>query len=251
MFPMKKYAKQSVNSSGIDAHQEFIQLSNQFSQIGLGFGLKMKPYNSEYLPYYSKLPAGFKKQVLEFLKIQIEIFQSAVEKGIDIRNTNQISWEALKRLNLKPAGDLFDKIKETDFLELYDLNVFQIFRDINFYGICGYTIEDLLSRPLQDLVARDVSISKQIMQWIQKFQNGEIRSTIDPQIPIHLIQEIDSDEKMASKLHIKYYSPLFDEKKKIVGIAVVANATEVQSTKKTSRLSGQDYPSLTLVNLDI
>lgn len=210
---------------------KFRSITEQIALIGSGLDLRIKPYENADLKYFSKLNLNHQECVLYSLTHQLQIYQTAIKDQINLRNKQQMSWSAMKKLNFIPCNDFFDKVSDTHILEIYDLNLIQVFRDIQFYGICSYSIEDLVSRPLEDLIHRDSAITNQILHWLGLFKQGKITKTIDPEIPKHRITETNSADRIQSNLKIKYYSPLFDIDKKIIGVAVIAEVSDIQYSK--------------------
>ncbi|HPI41409.1 MAG TPA: hypothetical protein PLJ21_11435, partial [Pseudobdellovibrionaceae bacterium] len=114
---------------------DFKKISESISELCILSGVSVAPYLNPKLKFFSRLNFETQNSVNENLKKQFEIYNAAFVKGVDLKKTAQLSWEALRRLNLVPSHDFFDKISDSNFLEFYDLNLIQIFRDINFYGI--------------------------------------------------------------------------------------------------------------------
>ncbi len=214
-------------SEDIDYQKNFKIVTAKISNLLLMNGVSVKAFRNDELPYFSNLRVDHQKIIVSVLESQFEIYSASYSAGISLRDTAQLSWQAIRRLGYVPSYDFFDKIQKDDFLEIYTLDSIQVFRDINFYRICSYSIEDLVTRPLIDLVDRPAEITEKIYYWVGKVMVGEVTATIDPQIPLHTVRELDSEFKIRTELKIKWYSPMFDNNKRVVALAVIAEAAQV------------------------
>ena len=107
--------------------------------LGNKLSVKIVPFRSEDLPYFSKKNNQEKKDILSSLQTVVDVYQSAINSGIEISDSRSLIWHALKKLGLRPSSDLFECIHENDIVEMYNGSS-QIFRSLNFYKLCSLKI---------------------------------------------------------------------------------------------------------------
>lgn len=196
-----------------DLSSDFDKKFKQYAELLASFieaeGIRVKPYSSPRLIHFSRLSNEHKHEVLRLLGIYIDVCIQTIKEKDSLLNTAILTWNMLKAFGFVPLNDVIDKIKNEDVVEFYDNQNVQIFRNIHFFKICSYSVEDLLCRQWWELYWRDEQIARQIFEMGTKIFNGEMKATQSVCLPAHILKELDSPLKYEMQLELKYLSPLF------------------------------------------
>lgn len=147
--------------------------------------------------------------LLARLEVETRIFAEASEAGERLTDSRHLLWRHFRRSGLTPASDLFDKIGETDVVEVYGLDNIHLFQNLNFFDWIGFTLEQIYSETWYALTRRDPKIEKALHAFGARLVSGEIRGTVDPEIPWHLLEEIGTETLYKFYIRIKHVSPVF------------------------------------------
>lgn len=176
-------------------------------------GLSTKPYPSERLMYFNQLQLEQKREVLQQLSTYLDVCIQTVNDGISLKNTSALTWRMVRKMGLVPLGDIFDKIEEDDVVEIYTPKSVQIFRNMKFFEVCSYTLEELLCLQWWQLYNRPNEITQAIFQETVTVFNQESPETMKSYVPVHFLEEIASTQNFRMQYELRYISPLLDGKK--------------------------------------
>lgn len=191
----------------------FRQLANTVVEIGKQANIPIVPYRDESLPHFSKLDQTAQSRVLTALKAYVDIYTATLAEGSSALDSLRVIWNALVQLGYKPTSDLFSFITSGSIIEIHDNTFVQIFRSINFFNLCTYSLEELYCHQITDLYERDLQLETQMMGIVSNIYSGEITNTILTGLKPHVIQEKMSEAKLRVMGHIKYLSPLYSSEK--------------------------------------
>ena len=119
---------------------------------------------------------------------------------------------------------MFTYLKNTDIVEIQNLKLHQLFRNLKFYDYCSYSLEELSCLPWIKLFYRPPEINQELISVIAKVVQKNVQYTYPVNVNPHLIQETCSPFKYDIEFNAKFYSPVFDSKKNIVGGVVMEEA---------------------------
>jgi hypothetical protein len=130
-------------------------------------------------------------------------------------------WRSLRRGGWTPNSDVFDAIEKDDTVEVYSLQMKQIFRNLEFFKYISYTLEEVHGGTWYELVSRDDEAQKILFESAMKIVTGEVKTTVDvSHVPNHMIQELRSPEKRKMMIQMKVLSPVMRDGETIAIIAV-------------------------------
>jgi hypothetical protein len=198
----------------------FRHLSETYAQFAAEENVKVRPYLSPDLPLYSKLSREEQELAVNFLQEAVQIFSEMQQEGISLRNDLQLLWRSLSRLRMIPEKDIFDKITDGFTIEVYAMNHRHLFWNLNMMEVLSLTLEQLLCKPWWELASRPQEITNAFMEIIGKMISGETPGTIPIQVPVHILEEIDSELSYRIEVDVKYISPLKRDGKMVGGITV-------------------------------
>jgi PAS domain-containing protein len=171
-------------------------------------GVLKKPYASPELPHFGKLSAAGKQEVVQNLAHTLEVFDEVRNEGCSLRDSPQLIWRNLRKLRWTPRSDLFDKIEESDVIEIFSRDHRGLFRNLAFYEILSYPLEELLAATWFELVHRQEEMTQLLFECAGKILSGEIRETTAPEIPEHCFYETRSPELLHFSMKLRLVSPL-------------------------------------------
>jgi PAS domain-containing protein len=176
-------------------------------------GVSKSPYFSRDLPHFSKLAADEQAEAVRVLGHTLEIFDEVKSAGGSLADTPQLIWRSLRRLNWTPKSDVFDKIEKGDVIEIYSTEHRGLFRNLAFYDLVSYSLEDVFARKWFELFKRDEKKTAEIFQFVDRILRDEFRETTAPGFGHHLCYEMSSPARLHYKMSVKYVSPVYKEGK--------------------------------------
>lgn len=200
-----------LDVSGVESNdmiKQFVKLADQLCEILSGFGLSVKPYHDKNNLYFAQLSLELQKSQINHLQRYVEVCQETKEQGHDLRESGQLIWNMLKKLNLKSNVDIYSNLRASDVVEIYNNQNVQTFRNLNFFKICSYTIDELLSLPWWKLYHRDEVVSREIFAVGAGVFSGEITEMVSPVSRPHILEETASASRIKMILKVKAMSPL-------------------------------------------
>lgn len=200
------------NVAGIPSPElgEFKNLLEKFCTLAKAEGVDLTPYTGEGPRFFALLPQAQKTLVLDSFRAYVEVCAEVVAQGASLRDDRIIVWRVLQRLKLHPPSDLMQEIKEGEVIEIYNSDFVQIFRNLRFFEICSYTLDELLSRPLWELVEREESITGMIVHQASKLLSGTINGLFQFDVPEHSIYERESVGRNKITVKLTIGAPLWN-----------------------------------------
>lgn len=200
---------------------EFREMCLKLSHFGREEGVRILPFRSPHLPYFSGLSPAYQSVVLDRLKIFTEICEMTRKEGHQIKNTASLTWFALKRFGFSFGSDLFSQIHDQSVIEFYDEENIQIFRNLKFFEVCSYTLEDIYCRPWPELFVRSESgVTEGLLQIIQGFYQGGNTKMTPVDLGSQTIVETSSMFEYQLKAQVNFLAPLFQNKRTVGFVAI-------------------------------
>ncbi|MBC7714685.1 MAG: hypothetical protein H7177_15170 [Rhizobacter sp.] len=187
---------------------EFKRLAHEYCEIINQFGYKVKPHRDWKVLHFEKCALPQKKRAILFLDANIEILKECIASGENPRNSARLLWRILRKIKATPEADIFDKMLETDVVEVYLDDHTQIFRNLEFFNYTSFTIDELLCGPWHKLYKRDWIPTLRMMRMAVKIFAGRLNSTSAWNVPTHVFYEVGSEETLKQTIELKYLSPL-------------------------------------------
>lgn len=188
---------------------KFREISEKISELAATVDIRITPYHNKELTFFSKLSTDTRINILNSLRIYLEVHQDVVNEGASILDSARVVWSALAKLGYRPTSDLFSYIKEGNVVEIHDHNLVQVFRNFVFFKYCSYTLEELYCFALSELYSRDQSVAMDLITEVQKVFSEETKTVTPVSLKPHIIYEIASIEKLQIQDQIHYFAPLF------------------------------------------
>lgn len=202
---------QISNCSDADHASKFRMFAESLVELALREGVRVRPFESPELRHFSRLQLEEQRKVLERLRIYVDLCASVVSEGGLLRDSPLLVMKMIKKLGLTSRAEILDKIKADSIVEIYTPDNIQIFRNLRFFEICSYTLEDIMCREWWKLYWREDVFTREIFLCASRMFNGEINTTISPPIPRHVLKEKESMFQIGVEMQIDYLSPLYQD----------------------------------------
>jgi hypothetical protein len=208
-----------------DLKARFSQLALSLTRMAESANVRVIPYRAPSLPYFSRLPEAQQRSALKLLEHYISILCHAIHSGYKLDDPKMLTWVAIKSFGFIPSSDLFHKIDPGDIVEIYDLDNFQIFRNLRFFEFCSYTVEDIYCRPWPSLFRRDETVTSEIFELLKVvYAENKVKVYERAHMPAQTVEETDSPLHYKLKIKGKYLGTLFDQSKKLSALVSVETA---------------------------
>lgn len=148
------------------------------------------PYNTNSISsFQSKTITEQEGIISSFLKYY-ELCTRCIASNIDIKDSRKLLWKILPQLGLHPTSELFDRLDDSQVIEVYWPNFVQVFRNMKFLELCSYPVADLYIKPWPELFHRPQEASDEIVRSINScLTSGE---TTPCEVKDHFLYEINS-----------------------------------------------------------
>ncbi|WP_413291110.1 hypothetical protein [Bdellovibrio sp. HCB337] len=191
----------------------FTEISSALVDLLCIENIKTKAYRDEGLPHFSVLSTAKKIDVIDHLEVYYNLCAEHLSEGQALRDSKRFTWRALVKMGLAPFSDLLNRITEGDIVEIYGCDNTQLFRNLEFFDVCSYSIEELFCVEWYRLFQRDNKISDLIGQKVKELLDYKHPEGLEGPFPEHIVTEIFSDEKYQSKVFMKVVAPLYQNKR--------------------------------------
>lgn len=220
----------SLNSETPSPSEDFKTIVDRITVLILKSGNQAVAYHSPSLLIYNSLKPEQQHKVLDDAKVYLASLETSLgadlahgDSEITIKEDYKISlWSALKYFGLRPVSDLFSYLSRNKIVEVYNAEGIQIWRNFNFFEVCGYSIEEMFCYTWLERYERNEETLKHIFAIISRFMSGEnvnIKCDIYNQI-----KELISTQKLTINALHEYVSPFYDKSNRYAGFVVISSA---------------------------
>lgn len=212
--------------SSLTEIETFTEGLARFCVLAKAEGHTFLPFAGSEPRHFLALPPAMRQKLLERWLICVGAAEDVVAASGAASDDRVFLWSICKRMHLRPVSDVLAYVENGDVIEIYDLDHLQIFRNFAFFSLSSYTIEDLLCRPIEHLIARPEDLQGRVFDVALGILSGKLRGTQHLDFGVHAIDEIDSTRRNRSMVEHKLFSPLFG---KDGAVAALMSTTRVHS----------------------
>ncbi len=204
-----------------DFDNQLISLFKQYAKF-----VKMAGKSVNHLAEYEaqqladRLSAERKQLIFNQLTTQMAVFGEVLAHDEKLTDSPKLLWRYLNKLRYTPCPDIFDKIQDTDIVEIYGSDQIHIFQNFNFFDWISIPLEQILSLTWYENTKRDAKIQKLLFKEASRIISGEIKSTFVPNVPWHWIEEINTNGQYRFEIRIKWVSPVYSNRQLAAFISV-------------------------------
>ncbi|WP_374033400.1 hypothetical protein ACES2I_11460 [Bdellovibrio bacteriovorus] len=205
---------------------DFKVLCEKLSQVLSHEGVSIHPYRDSSLQFFNSLTPSQQERAYKTLRDYVDICESALTEHASLRDSERFCRRALERWGLSVASDFFLTVKPEDCVEIYTDEGFQIFRNLRFFELSSYSVEELYCVEWWKLFGRDPQVTEKLFSMCLQTLQGRIPGTLNFDIVEHEVWENDSAEKRRFLIHPKVGSALHREGK-ILGFLVAQGVRKI------------------------
>lgn len=191
--------------------QEMAKLMTDFAALVGGHGLDVKAYAGERPAYFAGLEPTVQNKVLSRFRQYVDVCQELAATGVSLHDDRQLLWCMIKKLGLRPSSELFSTLAHGDVVEIYDCaEMVQLYRNLRFYDVCSYSLDDVLSRPWFELYRRDEAVMQKVQDAAGRAIASRSTSIVHYAAGVHEMEEIDSVSMNRNLVENRFLAPLVD-----------------------------------------
>lgn len=167
------------------------------------------------------------EQRLSWMKAYKEVLAAQAAGANAGQREKDLMWKFLTKLHFIPTSDIFDRIKDDQYIEIYDLQGDQIYRSLNYFDAVSFSVEDVLNLNWKRHYERDSRITLSLLGLSARLFTGQFHKTYDCEnVPPHQVRETIAKHYLF-ELNIRCFSPLKHDGK-CVAMIVVSNARRLE-----------------------
>jgi hypothetical protein len=206
--------------------QQLLPLDKQVRNFADRWATYRKIFEERDVPFHMPnrdIPAKFvpvAPAALERLDQFVRVVAGNPE--LDIWDDKLFAETFLEQIGIRYPSKFMRLMETTDILEMYDLNNIQIFRNMNFMKICGYSLCDIAVHEWPVLFERSQVITKEIEEQIGRAVT--LKTIVKLDVPQHYMKERFSTTRQLVRVNLRYASPIFDYSDQLAGFAVCCKA---------------------------
>jgi hypothetical protein len=214
-----------------DRVTQFKSFTDEFCAMARTEGVSVLPYEGSGPEHFALLPEVHQVAVLEQFGRYVEVAREVVAQGISLHDDNVFVWRMLQKLKVRPPSDLMDQLRTGEVVEIYNSNFIQIYRNMRFFEICSYSLDDVLSRPFWDLIAREKSITELIVQQASRLLQGFPEGIMKFDVPEHVISEIHSPRMNTVRVQQRIGATLWSPERAPVALIASLNVRSAVTSR--------------------
>jgi len=207
----------------LDRVREFCEISDKISALAANFSLRVIGYHSPELPLYDQMSEQRQVTALAQLKVFLQTMESVTTAGESLDDAGRSLWHTLSTLRLIPPSDMFSHIRPDHVIEIYNLENIQIWRSLNFYKFCSYSLEEMYSMEWTNRYRRDPGKIEECIQKVTSFLQGETPDIYFTEIAEHTLDETSSSLKLILRAKHEWLGRLKDQNGVLTGYIVASS----------------------------
>lgn len=206
-------------------YNELLLEMEKFVAMLREYGISVKIDSPEAHLAWSQIPDMAKTKILAGFAGYSNNCAELHRSGVNLRDNFSLLTHSLKRSNLFSNEDIRSFLTDDNIAEVYNLNHVQIFRTINFFDYCNYSVLDLLAREWFVLYERLSTVTEYAMrEFLQSIASGKLQRLT---VPRHILKERDSNPRGVFQFDFQYCCPLFSAPGVVGGYLLTENVREL------------------------
>jgi hypothetical protein len=211
-----------TGKSQLIAHTEatFVDLVERFVALTRAAGFRATAFSGEEPVFFRCLKIEQQAAIVENFRRYVQVCETVVKKGGKLGDDRRLLRQMIETLELRSRPDVFDLIQPMDILEIYDGNFVQLFRNLSFFAVCSYSLDEVLCRPFWELYERDDDYTaKLIALGLQVFTTPS-PVTLPVDIGVHEQVELGG-QRWRWQVECRFISSLYDGEGRIMALVNV------------------------------
>lgn len=137
-----------------------------------------------------------------------DLLQDLEHQRLDFKNSQHLTGGALKKLNIFLDDGVFEKIGQTDYVEIYSMELVPMFKSVNFWGTSSYPLDVLYSESYDRLFERLPFFQAALNRSAMKIFTGE-ETFIQNPVPPHVAWEKQGN--MSCEIVYKFIAAVYSQ----------------------------------------
>lgn len=172
------------------------------------------------------LPEEGKMAAFKGFSAYLNNCEDIVRAGISLRDNYGVLMHSLRKAHLFTTEEVNSVLTNENIVEVYNLDHVQLFRSINFFDLCNYSLLDLVTRQWFELFDRLSSDTEANLREFQMaLDTGKMRRLT---VAAHLLKERDSNPRGVFLYDPQYCCPVYSAPGLLGGYLLTANVTEIE-----------------------
>ena len=207
--------------------EQFDRLAREYCQLIGAHGPRVDVSRDPSLPHFRAASRKVQHWAVAYLGFNVEILRQMASAGESPKETRKYLWRALLGLNLVPPADGMEYINNEDIVEIYFLDEFQAFRNLRFFELTSFTVEEMLCLPWYKNVSRHWRPWLKMARMVLRMRMGKLLEISEWNVPPHEVVEKPTAQKIRFRMTLKHMIPLRSNGR--VAAALSTNYSEVLS----------------------
>lgn len=227
------------NISNVEDTQRVLALLETYADLLNFKGHSVKPYSQTSI----KKLLSFNPEERRQFHVRLQRFNTMMAGAVDSTKSHSDDRYFIE-LSAKKLGLIFDQgvydiLKPGDVVEIYNVDLMQVFRNFAFFDVCSYTLLDLMNNEFFELYDRSQLINHYIIEATTKINERPYDlSPISLQhVPKHLLQEKFSQDKLTSMVQFKWMYPVYTWPQNLFGYLVIQSGEVLNEIPPDQNLS--------------
>lgn len=161
----------------------------------LKLGYPTRAYTASSVQILLGLSTARQLEIQDSLSKTINIIK-AVTQDIEITDKSsdvKLMQKAISHFNFKLKNYTWENTAENLVIELYNRDSVQLFRSLNFFNTCGYSLLDLCVHEWFILWERPRKVMEQVHSIVNNVLTGDSHDSYQMNVPRHIIRETYDD----------------------------------------------------------
>lgn len=227
------YSSSKIKNDNLEnTIEEFKKITEDYSSFMAKYNRRIGSWNNRSLNKLKAMGAEVLKDRTQKLKRHLSYYESAEKEEIYPIQESQILWRILRAQNWSFPSDLFPKLRDSDIIEIYNLDFIQYFANSTFMENCSYDLSDISAHTWPELFTRPQDYTNQVINKIDQVISNPVSKTVDFNIEPHTGEEIFSLERRKILINMGVIAPLFDFTKKPVAFICTIKLKQIPHSRR-------------------
>lgn len=219
--------------------QRVLTLLESYADLLYYKGHAVQPYSQTSIRKLLSLNEEQRRQFNARLQRFNTMMSGALDVEVAHKDDRYFIELCAKRMGLIFDKGVYDILKPGDVVEIYNVDLIQVFRNFAFFDVCSYTLLDLMNYEFFELYDRSQLINHYILEATSSIgKRGFDLSPVSLQhVPRHLLQEKFSQDKLTSMVQFKWMYPVYTWPQIHFGYLVVQSGEVLKEIPPQQHLS--------------
>lgn len=216
---------------------ELTQLIQNFAgMINKTTGAHVQPWGTSFSSKLELMPEESKTLIRAQLKFhmnvinEFEIDPKEIDPTLDHDKMEERLLEVCARkLGLVFNPEVYQTLTKDKIVEIYNMDLIQIYRSLNFFNLCSYNLFELLTHEWTELYERSIQVNNLLFEAGTKLTGRPY--SLEPvslrHIPRHIMREKKSEQKVAFSQQFEEMYPIYTWSREFYGYLIILKAERV------------------------